>query len=96
MARCVVEGALNAAKKGSPAARAWLAQYLIGKPDGKAPTPLTVVVQQWGGNDPVTENLTKSISHKELYGGNEWEEKIRKKIADELEQKLPREKVGDI
>ena len=44
--REVVNNAKAMAKSGDPQARAWLTQYLMGKPAGSAPTPLTVVVQQ--------------------------------------------------
>ena len=47
--RGVVTGALQAAKGGDPQARNWLAQYLVGRPEGKAPTPLNIVVQQLNG-----------------------------------------------
>jgi hypothetical protein len=40
--RDVITGTLARAKEGDPTARAWLAQYLVGKPEAKAPTPLTV------------------------------------------------------
>ena len=36
--RDVVNNAKTAAKAGDPQARAWLAQYLMGRPEGKAPT----------------------------------------------------------
>jgi hypothetical protein len=49
----VVSSALAAAKHGDAPARAWLAQYLVGKPAGKAPTPLTVVVQQLNSDNPL-------------------------------------------
>ena len=38
--RSVVNGALQAAKAGDAQARNWLAQYLVGKPQGTAPTPM--------------------------------------------------------
>ncbi|WP_345122074.1 hypothetical protein, partial [Quisquiliibacterium transsilvanicum] len=53
--RDVVNNAKAAAKTGDAQARAWLAQYLMGRPEGKAPTPLTVVVQQLNGADPLVE-----------------------------------------
>jgi hypothetical protein len=53
--RDVVNGAKTAAKAGDPQARAWLAQYLMGRPEGKAPTPLNIVVQQLNGSDPLVE-----------------------------------------
>ena len=53
--RDVINGTLQLAKGGDPAARAWLAQYLVGKPEAKAPTPMTVVVNQWSWKDPVAD-----------------------------------------
>ena len=49
----VIAETLQLAKQGDSQARSWLAQYLVGKPEVKAPTPLTVVVNQWSGNDPL-------------------------------------------
>ena len=57
--REVVAATVAAAKAGDAAARAWLAQYLIGKPGTTAPAPLTVVVQQLSGRDPVVDKLAK-------------------------------------
>lgn len=57
--RDVVDGALQAAKSGDAQARAWLAHYLVGKPTGQAPTPLTVIVQQLAGDDPLVARLAK-------------------------------------
>ena len=96
--RDVVSGALQAAKAGETSARAWLAQYLVGKPEGKAPTPLTLVVQQWSGSDPVADKLAKPIINRErypsLHGNDEWEENVRSLIAAELVQKLPTTEAG--
>lgn len=55
--RGVVTGALQAAKGGDPQARNWLAQYLMGRADTKAPTPLNIVVQQLNGVDPLVNKL---------------------------------------
>lgn len=91
--RDVVTGALQAAKGGDPAARAWLAQYLVGKPETKAPSALTVVVQQWSGGDPVAEKLAKPIINRALYPSlhenDDWEQGVKAAIAAELAQKLP-------
>src|SRR5512139_2260732 len=65
--RDVVNNAKAAAKAGDPQARAWLAQYLMGRPEGKAPTPLTVVVQQLNGADPLVERLAKPLIDREKY-----------------------------
>ena len=91
--REVVAAALELAKQGDPAARAWLAQYLVGKPEAKAPTPLTVVVQQWSGTDPVVERLAKPLIDRAqfpiLHRDEGLEETIRAAIAAELAEKLP-------
>ena len=57
--REVVSATVAAAKAGDATARAWLAQYLVGKPGATAPAPLTVVVQQLSGRDPLVERLAK-------------------------------------
>ena len=59
--RGVVSTAKAAAKAGDPQARTWLAQFLMGKPAGNAPTPMTVVVQQLNGADPLGEKLAKPL-----------------------------------
>ena len=90
--REVVAGALRMAKNGDTAARIWLAQYLVGKSESKAPSPLTVVVQQWAGNDPVAAQLAEPVIDREkypaLYESDEWEDGVRAEIAAELEGKL--------
>ena len=90
--RDVVAGALNSAKEGDPQARAWLAQYLVGKPETKAPTPLTVVVQQLNGADPVAERLAKPIIDRELYPimheDDDWKDSIRALVVAELAEKV--------
>jgi hypothetical protein len=89
--RDVVTSTLAAAKDGDHSARMWLTQYLVGKPDSKAPTPLTVVVQQWSGEDPVARKLAEPVidrtQYPMLYGDDEWKEEIRKEITAELEKK---------
>lgn len=91
--REVIAGTLQLAKQGDPQARAWLGQYLVGKPEAKAPTPLTVVVNQWSGEDPVAERLAKPLIDRALYpslhANDEWKEGLRAAIAAELTQKLP-------
>jgi len=90
--RDVVAGALNSAKEGDPQARAWLAQYLVGKPETKAPTPLTVVVQQLSGADPVAERLAKPIIDRALYPilheDDDLEDSILALVVAELSEKV--------
>jgi len=91
--RDVISSTLQLAKGGDPAALAWLAQYLVGNPQAKAPTSLAVVVNQWSGEDPVADRLATSMIDRELYPSspqNEaWQEWIRAAIATELAEKLP-------
>jgi hypothetical protein len=97
--RDVVSGTLQLAKSGDASARAWLAQYLVGKPDTKAPTPLAVVVNQWSGTDLVAERLAKPLIERELYPAlhenDDWKEGIHTAIAAELTEKLPVQKLPE-
>jgi len=86
--RDVVAGALNLAKGGDSQARAWLAQYLVGKPETKAPTPLTVVVQQLNGVDPVVDKLAHKTITAIRFPGESWEEDVKTVIAAELAEKV--------
>lgn len=87
--REVVDSALLAAKMGDQSARAWLAQYLVGKPDHKAPTPLTVVVQQLNGADPLVEKLSSKLIWDAQFPDDGWKQEIKALVAAELVQKLP-------
>lgn len=84
----VVDATVAAAKSGDAQARTWLAQYLVGKPTGEAPTPLTVIVQQLAGDDPLVERLAKPAIHRVQYPSlsddDDAEETIKAMIADEL------------
>lgn len=90
--RAVVNRATAAAKAGDGQARAWLGQYLMGKPDAKAPTPLTVVVQQLNGSDPVVNRLAKPEIERQKYPNmhvnDGWEDQIRTLVAAELANKV--------
>ena len=90
--RDVVAGTLQAAKGGDAQARNWLAQYLIGRPEGKAPTPLTVVVQQLNGVDPLVDRLAKRTIDSALYPGlhqnDGYTDNIKALYAVELNEKI--------
>ncbi len=94
--RGVVTGALQAAKGGDPQARNWLAQYLVGRPEGKAPTPLNIVVQQLNGADPLVERLAKPVIHQQSYPSmhtnDAYEAHIRGLVAAELATKMQQAK----
>ena len=90
--REVVNNTKAMAKSGDPQARAWLAQYLMGKPAGNAPSPMTVVVQQLNGADPLVEKLAAPVIHRlkypELEGKGALGDNIRALIAAELAEKV--------
>jgi hypothetical protein len=87
----VVSNALLSAKQGDAQARAWLAQYLVGKPAGKAPTPLTVVVQQLNNDSPLVNKLAKPLidqyKYPSLHTNDDWEARVKAVIATELTDK---------
>ena len=90
--RSVVKGALQAAKSGDAQARNWLAQYLVGRPEGKAPTPMKIVVQQLSGADPVVEKLAQPLINRAIYPSTQENDDIkahiRSLVAVELQHKV--------
>jgi hypothetical protein len=88
--RAVVNNAKSLAQAGDPQARAWLAQYLMGKPTSNAPTPLTVVVQQLNGADPLIDKLAQKAIHSVKFPDSEsaWKDGIRALVAAELAEKV--------
>ena len=86
--RDVVTTAVAAAKAGDAGARLWLAQYLIGKPSATAPSPLTVVVQQLSGHDPVVAELAAPhidrLKYPALHGNDDLDDALRAEVAAEL------------
>lgn len=88
--RAVVDKAVTMARSGDAGSRAWLAQYLIGRPAAPAPTPLTVVVQQLAGRDPVVDKLAKPHLDRGRFPSLDADERakdrVRSDVADELRQ----------
>ena len=81
---------MGALQAGDAQARAWLAQYLMGKPAGSAPTPLTVVVQQLNGADPLIDKLAQKAIHSLKFPDSErgWKDGIKALVAAELAEKV--------
>ena len=84
--RDVVSGAVKAAKEGDAPARAWLAQYVMGRPEHKAPTPINVVVQQLQGRSEVIERLTSNVKLDMICPDDDQKLAIRRVITAELAQ----------
>jgi hypothetical protein len=89
----VIRATLRAAKDGDAAARLFLAQYLLGRPAASAPSPLTVIVQQMTGDDPLIAGLAKSQIDRLLYpfghDNDDLKAGIKAAVAAELARKLP-------
>lgn len=87
--RSIVAATVAAAKAGDPGARAWLGQYLVGKPALTAPAPLTIVVQQLSGHDPLVDSLAKPhierAKYPSLHRDDGFEDVVRACVADELQ-----------
>jgi hypothetical protein len=87
--RDVVRSTMAAAKAGDASARGWLAQYLMGRPSATAPAPLTVVVQQLSGRDPLVERLAaphvSAIQYPAMHTDDRMEGAIQGRVARELE-----------
>jgi hypothetical protein len=87
--RAVITATVAAAKAGDAGARAWLAQYLIGKPGTTAPAPLTVVVQQLSGRDPLVEKLAKPhidrVEYPSLHADDDIKDALKAQVAAELQ-----------
>jgi hypothetical protein len=86
--RSVVAATVAAAKAGDPSARAWLGQYLVGKPATTAPAPLTVVVQQLSGRDPLVDRLAnphiERARYPSLHADEDIKDALKACVADEL------------
>ena len=88
--REVVTGAVQAAKSGDSQARHWLAQYLVGRPESKAPTPLTVVVNQLNGTDKLLDTLANDAYMAAAYPKDNaaYKANLREQLAFELATKV--------
>ncbi|MGA7384682.1 MAG: hypothetical protein WBW81_08355 [Methylocella sp.] len=86
--REVVSATVAAAKAGDATARAWLAQYLVGKPGATAPDPLTVIVQQLSGRDPLVDKRAKlyidRAEYPSLHADDDFKDALKARVADEL------------
>lgn len=87
--REIVASTLAAAKSGDTSARTFLAQYLVGRPELKAPAPVTVVVQQLSGRDPLVEKLAhphiERLRYPSLHDDDEMKDAVKALVADELQ-----------
>lgn len=95
--RSVIAGAVKAAKDGDAQARHWLAQYLMGRPDSKAPSPLNVVVQQLNGTNSLLDKLTHDAYWNEVHPRDDADYKayLQKRINQELTLKIKPDATGE-
>lgn len=86
--REIIVSTVAAAKGGDTSARTFLAQYLMGRPELKAPPPVTVVVQQLSGRDPLVEKLAKPhidrLAYPLLHADDDMKDEVKGLVAEEL------------
>lgn len=86
--REIVASTVAAARSGDTSARTFLAQYLVGRPELKAPAPVTVVVQQLSGRDPLVEKLAKPhierLEYPALHSDDDMKDAVKGLVAEEL------------
>src|SRR5215469_11565465 len=73
----IVDATVAAAKSGDARARAWLAEYLVGKPQVEAPTPLAVIVQRIRGSDQLVNELAEPAIYRACWQDGEDNEEDR-------------------
>ena len=90
----IIDATIAAAKSGDARARAWLAEYLVGKPQVEAPTPLAVIVQRISGSDQLVNELAQPAIYRAQWQDEEDAEEdnakdaIRAQIAVELGERI--------
>ena len=78
----VIDVTVTRAKDGDAQARAFLAAYLVGKPDVKAPEPLAVTAARIQGDDALVDKLTRELTHWQM--DDDEKDAIREAVAAEL------------
>lgn len=78
----VIDATVTKAKDGDAQARAFLAAYLVGKPDVKAPAPLDVTVARIIGDDALADKLTSELTDWRM--DHDEKDAIREAVAAEL------------
>ena len=86
----IVDATVAAAKSGDARARAWLADFLVGKPQVEAPTPLAVIVQRIRGSDELVNELAYPVIGRQRWSDDEAEaeDAIKAQIAAELAERV--------
>lgn len=90
----IVDATVAAAKSGDARARAWLADYLVGKPQVEAPTPLAVIVQRIKGSDQLVNEMAEPAIYRARWQDDEDVEEdnakdaIRTQVAAELAERV--------
>ena len=60
--RQIAKKAIAAASEGDDKSRAWLANYLVGSPTSKAPSPASVVLSQMLGTDEILDTAAHKLA----------------------------------
>jgi len=78
----VIDATVAKAKDGDAQARAFLASYLVGKPQHDAPEPLAVMAARISGDDALADKLTSELTNWRM--DDDEKGAIREAVAAEL------------
>lgn len=86
--QAITSAAVDAAKNGDNSARTWISNYILGKPDSKAPSALEAMVSRLSGNDRLVEEIARPHWEQYQLPLDAMEESVRKKFRAEAEEEL--------
>lgn len=85
----VIDATVAKAKIGDAQARAFLAAYLVGKPQHVAPEPLTVTARRISGDDPLVAKLAKPAIERARYSYRAEEDAVEAAFHGAVAAELP-------
>lgn len=86
--KSIVEATIAAAKDGDKSARAWLSDYVLGKPESKAPSTLDVMARRYAGKDLLVEKIAHPHWEQQEFPFIEIEEASKRKFREQVRSEL--------
>lgn len=88
----IVSTAVAAAKEGDHASRVWLANYLIGKAETKAPSSLEVMTRRWRGESALANEIAAPYLMQLKLPFHALDEKVnqevQRRVSTEIDKRL--------
>lgn len=85
----VIDATVTRAKDGDAQARAFLAAYLVGKPEVKAPAPLDVTAARISSDDALVNKLAEPAIGRVRYPSLRYDDDARDAIRASIAAELP-------